>query len=130
MTPLIYLLIGLALGGAIGWLLRAFRQPEVPPDSRVESELRQQLSQRERELTQTREQLTQAKSAHASAEAKQVGAEKLLAEQRQLHEKVLVEAKMSQEKALADLREAFKALSAHALKQTQPAFLRLATEPL
>src|SRR5260221_2397303 len=53
-----------------------------------------------------------------------------MAEQRQLHEKVLVEAKMSQEKALADLREAFKALSADALKQTQPEFLRLANETL
>ena len=97
MTPLVYLLIGLALGGAIGWLLRAFRQPAVAADSRVENELRQQLSQRETDLTQTRDQLTQAKTAHASAEANQIATEKLLAEQRQLHERVLLEAKTSQE---------------------------------
>ena len=44
-------------------------------------------------------------------------AEKLVAEQRAL-----------QDKALADLREAFKALSAEALKQSAPEFLRLAEQ--
>jgi DNA recombination protein RmuC len=42
----------------------------------------------------------------------------------------LAEARQTQEKALADLREAFKALSADALKQTQPQFLALANETL
>ena len=128
MTPLVYLLIGLALGGAIGWLLRAFRQPAIHPDSGVESELRQQLTRRENDLAQTREQLTQAKTAHASAEARKVAVENLLADQRELHEKTLLEARAAQEKALVDLREAFKALSAAALQQTQPEFLRLANE--
>jgi DNA recombination protein RmuC len=45
-----------------------------------------------------------------------------------LHERTLVDAKESQAKALADLREAFKALSADALKQTAPEFLRLAEQ--
>ena len=38
------------------------------------------------------------------------------------------EAKETQQKALADLREAFKALSSDALKETAPEFLRLAKE--
>ena len=128
MTPLISLLIGLALGAVIGWLVRALRQPAIHPDSGVESELRQQLTRRENDLAQTREQLTQAKTAHASAEARKVAVENLLADQRELHEKTLLEARAAQEKALADLREAFKALSAAALQQTQPEFLRLANE--
>jgi DNA recombination protein RmuC len=130
MASLVYLLIGLALGGVIGWLLRSLRQTAAPADARVENELRQQLAQRESELAHTRDQITQAKAAHASAEARQAAAEKLLAEQRDLHELAMREAKVAQERALADLRDAFKALSADALKQTQPEFLRLANETL
>jgi len=47
-----------------------------------------------------------------------------------LHESALKEAQLAQHRALADLRDAFKALSADALKQTQPEFLRLANETL
>jgi len=130
MSPLVYLLIGLALGGLIGWLLRSLWQPVASPDTRVENELRQQLAQRDGDLAQTREQLTQAKTAHASAEAKQAAAEKLLSEHRELHEWALREAKETQQKTLADSRDTFKALSADALKQTQPEFLRLANETL
>ena len=93
-------------------------------------ELRQQLTQRETELAQTREQLVDITKARATAEAGQSAAEKLLSEQRRFNERQLLEAKQAQEKALVDLREAFKALSADALKQTQPEFLRLANETL
>ena len=58
-----------------------------------------------------------AANARAAAEAKQSAAEKLLGEQKTL-----------QDKALADLRDTFKALSADALKQTAPEFLRLAEQ--
>ena len=40
------------------------------------------------------------------------------------------QAKETQQQALADLRDAFKALSSDALKQTAPEFLRLANETL
>src|SRR5262245_24246566 len=126
----IYLLVGLALGmligGIIGWL--AARGRPGASDGRLENELRQQATEREAELKQTREQLSQLGTARAAAEARQAAAEKLLAEQRALHEKALQEAKETQTKALTDLRDTFKALSADALKQTQPEFLRLANE--
>jgi len=127
----LYLLIGLALGGGlgllIGWLLGRGRAA-VPADSRLENELRQQLTQREAELAQAREQLSQTKTSLATAQANQAAAEKILAEQKQLHEQTLHDAKAAQEKALADLRDTFKALSADALKQSAPEFLRLAEQ--
>ncbi len=129
MTPLLYLFLGLALGLVIGWLFRALRQP-ASPDARLENELRQQLAQRESDLGAIRAQLTEANSARAAGEARLTSAEKLAAEQRQLYERNLQDAKQAQEKALADLRDTFKALSADALKQSAPEFLRLANETL
>jgi len=128
----IQLAIAFVLGGGIGlligWLVGSRRQITMPADSRLENELRQQLSQRETELTQTRELLSQTKTSLATASANQTAAEKILAEQKSLHEQTLREAKAAQEKALADLRDTFKALSADALKQSAPEFLRLAEQ--
>ena len=128
-----YLLIGFLAGGVlcfvIGWLLGSRRSASAsPPDNRLESELRQQLAQRESELSKGREEITRLNTAFASADAQKNVAEKNLAEQRQAHERALTEAKQAQDKALVDLREAFKALSADALKQTAPEFLRLAEQ--
>jgi DNA recombination protein RmuC len=110
---LIAVVIGCAAGFFCGWLRWAGKSS----DARLENELRQQLAQRESELAQSRTQMMEAGNARAAAEAKQSSAEKLLAEQ-----------KILQEKALNDLREAFKALSADALKQSAPEFLRLAEQ--
>jgi DNA recombination protein RmuC len=108
-------LIGAGVGFLLGWLKG--RSHTVMPDSRLENDLRQQVGQRETELTQIRAQLTETGNARAAAEARHAASEKMLVEQRAL-----------QDKALADLREAFKALSADALKQTAPEFLRLAEQ--
>ena len=88
------------------------------------------LQQNEAALASVRTDLAAAGQARASLEARLAGAERLLAEQRDLQQRAAAEAKAAQDKALADLREAFKALSADALKQTQPEFLRLANETL
>jgi DNA recombination protein RmuC len=115
------LLIAFAIGGGlgllIGWLYGRARGGSSGPDARLENELRQQVAQRETELTQLRGQLTDTGNARAAAEASRAAAEKMVVEQRAL-----------QDKALADLREAFKALSAEALKQSAPEFLRLAEQ--
>jgi len=134
MSPLVHLLLGVllgaAFGGLLGWLLALRRQAANPSDSRVENELREQLQQRAAELSKLRGQLAETSMAYASAEARHAASEKLIEEQRQLHERHLLEARQAQERALGDLREVFKALSADALKQTHPEFLRLANETL
>lgn len=112
------LIIAALVGLIIGWLVGRVRSGGVrASDSRLENELRNQLAQRETELKQMREQLAEAGNARAAAEASRAAAEKLVTEQRAL-----------QDKAIADLREAFKALSAEALKQSAPEFLRLAEQ--
>jgi DNA recombination protein RmuC len=121
-------LVGAGLGFLFGWLYGRGRG--VAPDDRLENELRQQLGQREGELAKLRTELTVASAARAAAEASRIAAEKLLADQRAIHEKTLQEAKLAQEKALTDLREAFRAMSAEALKQSAPEFLRLAEQSL
>ncbi len=98
-------------------------------DEQVE-EIRATLRNREVELADTALKLTQTGHHLAAAQAQLTGATKLLTEQHELHERQLQAAQAAQDKALADLREAFKALSADALKQTQPEFLRLANETL
>ena len=127
MSPLIYILAGIAVGVVIGWLLRALRQPP-PADNRLEAEFRQQLAQRETELTSLRSQLAESGNARAAAEARQTAAEQLLAEQRQVHERGLREASEAREKALADLRAAFKSLSLDTLRELQPQFIERVTE--
>jgi DNA recombination protein RmuC len=121
-------LIGSGLGWLIGTLMARGKQTVAPSDQRLENELRQQLQQRESELSQLRSEAVSIKTSLATAEAQKTSAEKLLAEQRALHDRALIEAKEAQAKALVDLREAFKALSADALKQTAPEFLRLAEQ--
>jgi DNA recombination protein RmuC len=111
------LLIALVVGGAAGLFCGWLKWAGKNSDNRLENELRQQATQREAELEKLRAQVMEAANARAAAEAKQGAAEKLIAEQ-----------KVLQEKALTDLREAFKALSADALKQNAPEFLRLAGE--
>ena len=121
-------ILGCGLGLLIGWLLGLRRQPAASQDARLENELRQQLAQRESALDSLRAEFSQGQTLLATARANEAAAEKILAEQRQLHEHALRDAKVAQEKALADLRDTFKALSADALKQSAPEFLRLAEQ--
>lgn len=126
--PLAYLALGMVLGAVIGalgaWVLRS-RQPV---DDRLSAELRQQLASREAELNQARGQLSATHASAAAAEARHTAAEKLIAEQKALYEKALADARLAQDRAIADLKDSFKALSADALKQTHPEFVRLANE--
>lgn len=121
-------LLGGGLGWLIGYLMTRGKPPVAPTNAALENELRQQLQQREAELTSLRSEVVTIKTTLATAQANQASAEKLLAEQKALHERALADAKEAQAKALTDLREAFKALSADALKQTAPEFLRLAEQ--
>lgn len=123
---LIAFVLGGLLGALIGWLYSQGRGNA--PDSNLEKELRQQLARREAESAELRVQLTDATTGRAKAEAAKASADELNTLQRESHEKALKDAQAAQAKALADLREAFKALSAEALKQNAPEFLRLAEQ--
>src|SRR6186713_1351699 len=94
--------IAFLLGGGIGWLIGTLmarsKQTVAPSDQRLENELRQQLQQRDGELTQLRSESVSIKTSLATAQANQTSAEKLLAEQRALHDRALAEAKESQAK--------------------------------
>jgi DNA recombination protein RmuC len=118
MNPLVYLglglVLGVAVGALIGWLWGG-RKAEQP--------LRLQLAQREAELSQTGADL---QTALAQAEARRESAEKSQADQQRFFEQNLQTVRQAQDKALLDLRDTFKALSADALKETQPQFLQLA----
>ena len=126
----VYALIGVAVGAGLGFLLGWLlgRGRAAPADNRLEGELRQQVTQREAEVAKVRSQLSEASSARAAAEARGSAAEKFAADQRQFHETALREAKAAQEKALADLRAAFKALSLDTLRELQPQFIERVTE--
>lgn len=132
MDSLPKILIGFALGGGLGWVIGYLngKRSSPPADSRLEAELRQQLQQREKELAESRQSFQKVSTDLATAEANRDATVRMLAETRSLHAENLRSAKEAQEKALGDLRETFKALSADALKQTQPDFLRLANETL
>src|SRR3954466_14611623 len=103
MNPLVHLLLGVLLGamigGLVGWLLALRRQVANPSDSRLENELREQLEQRAAEVAKVRGQLAETSMAYATAEARHTASEKLIAEQRELHERHLLEARQAQEKA-------------------------------
>ncbi|HEY3860904.1 MAG TPA: DNA recombination protein RmuC [Verrucomicrobiae bacterium] len=120
--------IAFAVGILVGWVLCLLRRR--PPDGRLEEELRQQVQSRERELAAAREQHTKAAAALAGAEANQSASQLLLTDSRQNFADSLRAAREAQDRALADLRETFKALSADALKESAPQFLQLARETL
>ncbi len=132
MSLAIQLFIAFAIGGFVGWLIGFLqnKKPVLPSDNRLEGELRAQLQQREKDLSESRQQLSETKTSLATAEANRDATQRLLAETKNNFAENLRSAKEAQDKALADLRDTFKALSADALKQTHPEFLRLANETL
>ena len=130
LSALVGLAVGLGLGGLMGWLLgqrwMALRRADDP----LLAELRQQVAQRDADLSTARRQLSEVQSALANAQAAQAAAERVLKEQREFHAQQLTEARQAQDRALANLRETFQALSAEALRRAHPEFLQQATETL
>ncbi len=124
MPAAVYVLIGLLAGAAFGflWGLVVGRGRAPAPDDRLANELREQATRRESELAGLRDQMTSALRAQAEAQARSVAAEQLLADQKQLQEKALREAREARDQALADQRAAFRSLSLEALREVQPQF--------
>lgn len=127
MHPL-YLIISIVASLILGWLLGSrFGSSSEQP---IANDLRQQLKQKESALTEARERETTLiateAATRAKAEAEREAAQAMIAEKDAVYARQLEEAKQIREKGLADLREAFKALSADALKANAPEFLQLA----
>jgi DNA recombination protein RmuC len=122
---------GLAVGGLVGFVVgwaAAGRRAPGAGNAALEAELRARLEAAETGLGQAREQATQRERDLARAEAERQAQAALLAQERGLHERQLTEAREARDKALADMREAFKALSAEALSRNIPEFIRQAGE--
>ncbi|HEX3717823.1 MAG TPA: DNA recombination protein RmuC [Verrucomicrobiae bacterium] len=132
MPEIVPIAIAFVIGGLLGWLAGWLSKRNHPaqPDARLENELRQQLRQRELDLEASRAKVTETAASLAAAEANRDSAIRMLGETRATHTEDLRATKESQQKALVDLREAFKALSVDALRQTAPQFLQLANETL
>lgn len=132
MDPVVYILFGLAFGAVsgvvVGWLLGQRKAASLKSTDPLLLELRDQLAARESALAELRHHLAELNVSKAASDAARTAADQLLARERQLHEQQLSEYRALQTKALADLRESFQALSAEALRQNQPEFLRLANE--
>ena len=136
MTPELYLLTGLAIGAAfgagIGWLLGARKAAAQPvDDSGQKALLEERRSQAERAANEAKDlqsRLSATEKDLATAEANRSATEKLLAEQKEIHARALEESKSAQQKAIEDLKDAFKGLSAEALAKSHPEFLRQANE--
>lgn len=91
--------LGLGVGLALGWLLRAQRR--TAPDARVEAELRSQLAARDAELGQLRATLAEAGSARAAAEATRTAAEQHSAERTRAAAEAEARARVSRDQLAA-----------------------------
>lgn len=157
---ILYVLAGVFVGFLLGWAASTLRtKGHTVPDSGVEIELRNQVTQKDALIAQASDReklligerstavaakdslqsqydslqekirslearteslngdLARSSTELAKAQADLNAAQRLLSDQRNAHEK-----------ALTDLREAFKALSADALKQSAPEFMRMAAD--
>jgi DNA recombination protein RmuC len=131
MTSIFLIVLGVAVGFLLGWLLAAAKtrsplqarlrdaEARVGAAESLQAELREQIRGRDLALEQVRDQLRSAELKHATAEAKLESTQANLAEQKQLLDD-----------AASKLSDAFSALSAAALSQNNTSFLQLATERL
>lgn len=131
MLDLALLLVGLLLGGALGWSFSRVRAETsvrgarellqgrlAAAETRVD-ELAKQITQRDLELGDLRGALATERAARIQADTRLEGEQRAVAEQRALLEE-----------ARGQLTETFKALSSEALRDTQSSFLTLADERL
>ncbi len=132
MDPIASLLVGVSLGvvlgGLMGWMWGQHKAAALRATDPLLVELREQLGVQQGTNVDLRRQLTEVLADKSANDAARSTAEQLLARERQLHEQQTAEGRLLQAKALGDLRESFQALSAEALRQNQPEFLRLANE--
>jgi DNA recombination protein RmuC len=120
---------GVVAGFLGGWLFYG-RNKSAPAtlELRLENELRSQIAQLIAKSEETDRKLAGTIADLATATAEKAAGESNMAEQRLRHQQDLEKAEAAHSKAILELREAFKALSAEALSQAAPEFLRLAEQ--
>lgn len=131
MLELTLLALGLALGGALAWLVARVRLASTAQAERTElqtrlagletlaDELRKQLTLRELETAEARAAVATERTQRAQAEARWEAARQSAEEQKRLLEE-----------ARERLTDTFRALSAEALRQSHTSFLELADAQL
>jgi DNA recombination protein RmuC len=90
------------------------------------TQFRRQAENHTAHMAEVQTQLRQTSAEQSKLRAELDASANLLAERQTFHEKQMQEAQRTMDRALADLRESFKALSADALKASAPEFLRMA----
>lgn len=90
------------------------------------AELQLDKTKTEEKINDLREELRVQSNALSTSQADLKAARDILSKEQALYEKQLKENKEAQEKAILELREAFRALSVDVLNQNAPEFLRLA----
>lgn len=120
MEPYFYILIGLILGGVIGWLwgLRSASSMDSNP---IVQELRGQIERKETHLKEADSEIEQHRQTAVESEKKLAAAQ---AEIRAAEDRIKAQ-EASVEKSLQQMQDAFKVLSADTLKQTQPQLVQL-----
>ena len=113
----VMLCLGLIFGGVIGFLLGSRKTALGQTDGRLEQELRQQSVVKDTELSQLRSELATSRRGESEAQAESRVVRESLERERERYKS-----------DLAELREAFKALSADALKENSTEFIRQADE--
>jgi DNA recombination protein RmuC len=117
---LVAVLIGIAVGISIGWLLGSRKQTIAPSDSRLETELREQVAQGEKRQRELQEQLRalDKRNGELGADLKSLG-ERLATERQQLEtiqEKFRKEFETVSTKLIADNTRSFNRQSAESLE--------------
>ena len=113
---IIFLLLGLVIGGVLAWL---FLASKAKGTEAVNNELRQQIQQRDSEINQIRGELASEIQSKVEALTRLEASQKNLAEQKSLLETMK-----------SEMTDTFNALSSAALKSSSEDFLRLASEHL
>jgi DNA recombination protein RmuC len=138
LAGLAVLLVGLAAGGALGWVLAAARlrasgaetaraHAEAAAAARAETgALRERLGQRDREVAHLAERASTAEAGAAAAQATMRSEREAAALALQVEKEAAAERERLLVRRDAELREAFQALSAEALASNNDAFVRLA----
>ncbi|GAB4323588.1 MAG: hypothetical protein Kow0059_18910 [Candidatus Sumerlaeia bacterium] len=127
--------IGVALGALLGWALTSARLSAAmsaiaaarDTAEKQLDETRRRLEESQAEQRNLLDRLQTGSAELARTQAELESARNLLQEKDALYQKQLREAREMQDKAIGDLREAFRAMSAEALRENAPEFLRLAS---